>query len=786
MNRIIKISILTITLFLGMSASASKWYINDASVVGDVFCSKMGTTGGTGTAANPFLTLNSAIVKAVAGDTIFIDAGTYSGSGNRDLTVNIKNLNVIGAGMAKTVFDNNNAGTTGRYFLKIENAMVMSNLKIARYGIESSSSPAHAIDVKANTGPVIINNVQVDNNGRSSGNYVIEIKSGATVTFNGGGLTCNKNWENSGGIRITGTATVKMNNYQFINNYRNANGAVVRLDGGDLEITHSRFEGNKGGADLAGTAIYVSSGTLLVDNSSFDYNYYNIFSNNIGGLIRIAGGSATLSNSVFKNTSNFVSGNNAYGTVGVTGSSILDIENCLFEGNLCGRANDIYNNGGAISINNTTFKSTINQIGSNAGTISISQSGNPSINPAYNSGISIQNTLTPTFEPDPATPGYLGKCPNITIQFSGPTANDDSKITNIGIPVNIAVLENDVAGSALIEPSSVSFVAGTAPNPVTTGTFSVDPLIGLVSFTPVSGFFGIASIDYQVCDQNALCDVATITITVVAGGINLYPATGPGSLAFEDLWPSSGDFDFNDMVIDYQFATTINALNLVDQITATFVLKAFGASYNNGFGFQLSPDINLTDITVTGSSLHENIITLEANGLESGQTTPTIIVFDNTFALMQHPGSGVGVNTSSGAPYVAPVTVVINIVLKPNTYSYNDLDISNFNPFIFVNKVRSHEVHLPFFPPTDLADEELFGQSDDVSNPATGKYYVTVNNLPFAINLYESFDYPGEKQEIGWGFLKFTQWAESGGQVFMDWYRNLPGYRNENMIYQKP
>jgi LruC domain-containing protein len=103
-----------------------------------------------------------------------------------------------------------------------------------------------------------------------------------------------------------------------------------------------------------------------------------------------------------------------------------------------------------------------------------------------------------------------------------------------------------------------------------------------------------------------------------------------------------------------------------------------------------------------------------------------------------------------------------------------------------VNKVRSHEVHLPFFPPTDLANEELFGQYDDVSNPATGKYYVTVNNLPFAINLYESFDYPVEKQEIGWGFLKFTQWAESGGQVFMDWYRNLPGYRNENMIYQKP
>jgi hypothetical protein len=44
--------------------------------------------------------------------------------------------------------------------------------------------------------------------------------------------------------------------------------------------------------------------------------------------------------------------------------------------------------------------------------------------------------------------------------------------------------------------------------------------------------------------------------------------------------------------------------------------------------------------------LTENIITNDANGTEAGQTKPTIIVFDNAFIHMPHPGIGIGVNTT--------------------------------------------------------------------------------------------------------------------------------------------
>jgi len=369
---------------------------------------------------------------------------------------------------------------------------------------------------------------------------------------------------------------------------------------------------------------------------------------------------------------------------------------------------------------------------------------------------------------------------------AGPDAVNDNATTLINTPVNIEVLLNDLPGAAAINTASVTFTVGSEPNPTTVGTFTVNATTGIVTFTPVNGFIGTATIEYQVCDLNSLCDVATITVIIIQGTSNLYPALGYGTLAYEDLWPGKGDYDFNDLVLDYQFEIISNESNMIESVKGTFVIKAFGASFENGFGFQLSSVIDPADLTVTGYELSENIITLEANGVEAGQTKPTIIVYDNAFAQMPHPGIGIGVNTEPSAPYVTPVTLTINIVFKPNTYSFNDLDISNFNPFLIINKNRTMEVHLPNYPPTALADMSVFGTFEDNSVPSTGRYYVTDTNLPWAINIYEKFDYPIEKQEILWAHLKFAEWAMSGGVQFPDWYKNLTGYRNASLIYQVP
>ena len=268
---------------------------------------------------------------------------------------------------------------------------------------------------------------------------------------------------------------------------------------------------------------------------------------------------------------------------------------------------------------------------------------------------------------------------------------------------------------------------------------------------------------------------------------NYFPAEITGSLVFEDSWPSKGDYDMNDVVVDYQFKNITNAHNQLVETFATFTLKASGASYNNGFGFQLATnDIPSSAMQVTGSSIKESYLMLNSNGTEQGQNKSTMIVFDNAYDVLQYPGSGLGFNTTPGAPYVTPYTITLHIIYTPYTYTEQQLDIAHFNPFIIVNKVRGKEVHLLDYAPTALVNPAFFGTGDDKSVPAQGKYYKTANNLPWALNMYNGFNYPNEKAEITKAYLHFIDWVLSNGTSYTDWYTNTAaGYRNNTNIYTK-
>ncbi len=270
--------------------------------------------------------------------------------------------------------------------------------------------------------------------------------------------------------------------------------------------------------------------------------------------------------------------------------------------------------------------------------------------------------------------------------------------------------------------------------------------------------------------------------------INHFPAAGFGSLAFEDLWPGKGDYDFNDVVVDYRFATVTNAQDYVVDVTATIVAKASGAYFHNGFGFELTEADNglKTDLVVTGYDLQESYITVDGNGLEENQSHPTIIVFDDIFNSLPHPQLGLGVNTEDWTPFVPFDTLTVIMTPVQDTYIANDFNLVDWNPFIIVDMDRDVEVHLKDKAPTDLADPSIFGTVEDDSDPGTGRYYVTANNLPWAIDVPSSFDWPKEKVDIAWTYYHFIEWAQSLGVDYDDWYEDNPGYRYNPNIYQVP
>ena len=271
---------------------------------------------------------------------------------------------------------------------------------------------------------------------------------------------------------------------------------------------------------------------------------------------------------------------------------------------------------------------------------------------------------------------------------------------------------------------------------------------------------------------------------------NHYPVVGTmGTLAFEDKWPEMGDYDLNDIVVDYNINTVTNAANQVVEVIGQFKLKASGASYNDGFGFQLNNIAPNKITSVTGTSLSaDTYINRAANGLESGQTYANCIVFDNFFNVMPRQGNAVGVNTETAAPFVPYQTLTVTMSFLNNGVApaggatlLTDLPSSAFNFYIISDKRRGYEIHLPNGLPTSLANRALLGTMDDKS--AGSKYYVTAHNLPWGINLIQGFNYPIEGVPVNEAYTKFISWAESAGASYADWYTSQAGYRVVEKIY---
>lgn len=237
-----------------------------------------------------------------------------------------------------------------------------------------------------------------------------------------------------------------------------------------------------------------------------------------------------------------------------------------------------------------------------------------------------------------------------------------------------------------------------------------------------------------------------------------------GTLAFEDLWPSQGDYDMNDVVIAYNTTFTTNRDNKLIAITDVFTPLHDGGTQNNAFGYQL--DIPVTAVeSVTVDNANSSAQTV--NGLETRQDKAVVMLFDNIDdALKQGP---------------ITVTMELDGSISMDRVTRKTL----YNPFICVSGSKEgftpgairKEVHLTNYAPTALADLTCFGLGNDKStvdkggNPVGPYYYVTSDSHPFAIDLpITDYRIPAEKVKIDDYYPGFAGWVTSNGEKNKEWY----------------
>jgi LruC domain-containing protein/choice-of-anchor A domain-containing protein len=274
---------------------------------------------------------------------------------------------------------------------------------------------------------------------------------------------------------------------------------------------------------------------------------------------------------------------------------------------------------------------------------------------------------------------------------------------------------------------------------------------------------------------------------------NYFPASGYATLMYEDMWPSKGDFDFNDFVVDYKFNTVTNAANNVVEINYSFLPRAAGCIYTSGFAFQLD-GISADKISsVTGSKATG--FTLNSNGTESGHASgfANIPITSNLFTLFNGRSGIDMVNSLTSLPKLTADEISISVKLMVDgiapaagTISFSNLGSNVFNPYLFITQDdRGHEIHLADRIPTSKMLTKYFGTGDDKSNASNGVYFKTANNLPWALNVISSIPYPLESKDITKCFSNILAWAVSGGSTNTDWYSDISGYRTSSNLYNK-
>ncbi|WP_462353694.1 LruC domain-containing protein [Alistipes timonensis] len=236
-----------------------------------------------------------------------------------------------------------------------------------------------------------------------------------------------------------------------------------------------------------------------------------------------------------------------------------------------------------------------------------------------------------------------------------------------------------------------------------------------------------------------------------------------GIYAFEDLWPSQGDYDMNDVMVKLDYEKTFGDKGIYEE---SYLFKTFNniAGLENGLAFTLGGDTASAELEFSilrpasekNSAPEYEVYTPERDG--------------NVILLTDNVKGDMGATYKVTAKYASPISDARAAVVKPFIYRTTDKDLA---------PGKRKEVHLPFEAPTGKVDMSFFGTSDDKSDPNAERYYVRANSYPFAfylagateIDLAKLLDPKNEKTPVDQLYPAYSGWVSSNGGSNTNWYK---------------
>jgi LruC domain-containing protein len=282
-----------------------------------------------------------------------------------------------------------------------------------------------------------------------------------------------------------------------------------------------------------------------------------------------------------------------------------------------------------------------------------------------------------------------------------------------------------------------------------------------------------------------------VDITELNVSISYYPSASEwATIAFEDNWPSIGDYDFNDLVMNYR----ISEYKLNDEVIRIKLegqIAAVGALHHNGFAFRL-PGVLRSTVDEDAIRYTINDIPQNTSPLELARNEAIAIVTNDVWDFVS---AGINCNYYRTEPGCGTDIQMGFSMTLPMTNAIPSLQMPEFpyDPFLFASDGydhslafglppgRAYEIHLPDKAPTEAFRTDFFGRRDDRSEPQNGRYFVSENGMPWAINVGVEMQYSLEYMDVIYAYPLFPSFIANEGLVDADWY--IPENANTNNIF---
>ena len=670
-TKIIVLSMLLmgLVLFVNMddvSADSSVIYVN-ATGGNDGWDGQNAIWNGT---SGPKASIKSGATAVTANGTVNIANGVYSGSNNRDITLN-KNMVIKGQSKDNTIID----GSNGYQIFVINSGVNISLLNVTIRNAKPTSKNGGAI--QNNGGTLTVNNCKFNDNSASrTGRFdYTNIYGGAiysTGTLNIINSSFNNNVALSGsnndaqGGAIYSSGPLNITDSIFTNNNATSSSGTQNDDGGaiaafgTLKITRSTFTNNRAGNVYGGGALMIGDNIVSVANVEITESTFTNNTAGYGGAIWINGGTA---NNPALITKSIFTGNSATEGGAIRNWGFLNVIGSDFTGNSATQGSAINNNQGTANIN---FNRIIGNTGSveiyrNLGTVNATNNWwgsntSPSAKVSGNVDVSTWLVLNIISSPNSI---YTGNTSTITADLTrnqnGVYFNPANGHVPDGILVNFAGTLGSITSGTLVD-GSVS------------RTFTAGPKAGTANITATVDVVSVIS-QVQIKRNEVYVSPNGNDVTGDGSSTNPFKTIGVGMATVAsggNLYIMNGTYNERNIVINKNVTIT-------GQNTASTIIDA--QKLGRIFNITSGSTVVITNLTLVNGSVNGNggaiynagNLTLSGSDLRNNTATVT---------------GGTIYNTGSANIYFNRIIGTNNLIASPSgtVIANNNWWDSNSNP----------------------------------------------------------------------------------------------------------